>query len=396
MPWVAESLAARLAGLAWLRRWPDGHALLLPCCRSVHTVGMRFPIDVAFVSWPPAGGACEVVALEVAVPPLRVVAPRALPRRSVAAIEAGAHVLRGLGVVPGAGRCYLHRVTSARERWVHLYEFGVGHQPGAGAWAGLSEDELVRAARILDPARRSRFVARRAALSTILARYAGRPVCFNSADSGDVAAVAVAARPVGVDIEIDAPRRQEGASPQRMFAPDERSVAGRGRRRRAPASVPPLLGRQGGLRQGAGAGACDALRRVLGRARAALAAGHRRRRRGLDGLGLDGRRQAPGRGGGGRRLGGRSRWLRISSAEALIRQNIEAIKRGYDAVGQGNFDGMLDLVDPDVVMRDRPESPDPAHLPRARGGPAGAGGQRRELRWDSSWSRRSSSARGTT
>ena len=47
------------------------------------------------------------------------------------------------------------------------------------------------------------------------------------------------------------------------------------------------------------------------------------------------------------------------SAEALIRQNIEAIKRGYESVGEGNLDGMLALVDPDVVVRDRPESPDP-------------------------------------
>jgi hypothetical protein len=100
--WVAESLAARLAGLAWLRHWPDSQALLLPCCRSVHTVGMRFSIDVAFVSWPPAGGACEVVALEVALPPLRIVAPRRLPRGSIAALESGAHVLCGLGVAPGA------------------------------------------------------------------------------------------------------------------------------------------------------------------------------------------------------------------------------------------------------------------------------------------------------
>ena len=102
--WVAESLAARLTGLAWLRRLPDSQALLLPSCRSVHTVGMWFPIDVAFVSWPPAGVAFEVVALEVALPPLRVLAPRALPR-SVAAIEAGAHTLRGLGVAPGALLC---------------------------------------------------------------------------------------------------------------------------------------------------------------------------------------------------------------------------------------------------------------------------------------------------
>jgi hypothetical protein len=100
--WVAESLAARLAGLAWLRGLPAGRALLLPSCRSVHTVAMRFPIDVAFVSWPPARVGCEVVALEVALPPLRVLAARGLPRRHVAAIEAGAHTLRGLGVAPGA------------------------------------------------------------------------------------------------------------------------------------------------------------------------------------------------------------------------------------------------------------------------------------------------------
>ena len=115
-------------------------------------------------------------------------------------------------------------MTSTRARWVHLYEFGVGHQPGPGEWAELSERELARAARIVDPVRRGRFVARRVALRTILARYAGRPVCFNSADSGDVAAVAVAARPVGVDIEVERPRRQEARIAERMFAPDERSA----------------------------------------------------------------------------------------------------------------------------------------------------------------------------
>ena len=46
-------------------------------------------------------------------------------------------------------------------------------------------------------------------------------------------------------------------------------------------------------------------------------------------------------------------------AEALIRQNVDAIKSGYASVGQGNFDGFLDLIDPEVVVRDRPESPDP-------------------------------------
>jgi hypothetical protein len=46
----AVSLRSRLLGLALLRAPPPaGHALLIPHCRSVHTFGMRFPIDVAFL-----------------------------------------------------------------------------------------------------------------------------------------------------------------------------------------------------------------------------------------------------------------------------------------------------------------------------------------------------------
>jgi hypothetical protein len=47
----AASLRARLLGLALLPRGalPPGHALLIPHCRSVHTFGMRFPIDVVFL-----------------------------------------------------------------------------------------------------------------------------------------------------------------------------------------------------------------------------------------------------------------------------------------------------------------------------------------------------------
>jgi 4'-phosphopantetheinyl transferase len=115
-------------------------------------------------------------------------------------------------------------MTSEPERWVHLYEFGVGHQPDAGAWGALSEEELARAVQIVDPARRSRFVARRAALGAILATYAGCSVCFNSSDSGDVAVVAVAGRPVGVDIEIDMPRPRAARVAERMFAADERTA----------------------------------------------------------------------------------------------------------------------------------------------------------------------------
>jgi uncharacterized membrane protein (UPF0127 family) len=45
----ANTLPSRLLGLAWLRGVPAGHALLIPDCRSVHTFGMRFAIDVAFL-----------------------------------------------------------------------------------------------------------------------------------------------------------------------------------------------------------------------------------------------------------------------------------------------------------------------------------------------------------
>jgi ketosteroid isomerase-like protein len=47
------------------------------------------------------------------------------------------------------------------------------------------------------------------------------------------------------------------------------------------------------------------------------------------------------------------------NAEELLQQNVDAIRQGYEAVGDGNVELLLDIVDPDVVLRDRPESPDP-------------------------------------
>lgn len=46
---VARRFRARLLGLAGLREVPADCLLLIPGCRSVHTVGMRFAIDVTFV-----------------------------------------------------------------------------------------------------------------------------------------------------------------------------------------------------------------------------------------------------------------------------------------------------------------------------------------------------------
>src|SRR4051812_34248825 len=45
----ATTFASRLLGLAFLGEPPPGHALLITDCRSVHTFGLRFRIDVAFV-----------------------------------------------------------------------------------------------------------------------------------------------------------------------------------------------------------------------------------------------------------------------------------------------------------------------------------------------------------
>jgi 4'-phosphopantetheinyl transferase len=106
------------------------------------------------------------------------------------------------------------------DRRVHLYELGVGGDPGADAWRALLSQERVRARRIRDPVRRNRFVARRAALHAILGRYCD-DVCFSTSHSGDVAAVAVATGPVGVDVEVDRPRRGQDRIARRMFARDE-------------------------------------------------------------------------------------------------------------------------------------------------------------------------------
>jgi uncharacterized membrane protein (UPF0127 family) len=64
---VARSPWSRLLGLALRRRPPPGRALLLPRCRSVHTFGMRFALDLV---WLDAEG--EIIDVEESVPPWRV------------------------------------------------------------------------------------------------------------------------------------------------------------------------------------------------------------------------------------------------------------------------------------------------------------------------------------
>ena len=78
---VMESRAARLRGLRG-RDGLDGAVLLRPA-RAVHTVGMRFPVDVAFCD-----GRLVVVDVVCAVSPFRLLLPR-LRARCVIEAPAG-------------------------------------------------------------------------------------------------------------------------------------------------------------------------------------------------------------------------------------------------------------------------------------------------------------------
>jgi uncharacterized membrane protein (UPF0127 family) len=77
----ASTFVSRLLGLAFLRELPPEYALFIPDCRSVHTFGMRFAIDVAFVDL-----AARAVRVERAVPPRRVL----VCRGAFAAVESRA------------------------------------------------------------------------------------------------------------------------------------------------------------------------------------------------------------------------------------------------------------------------------------------------------------------
>jgi uncharacterized protein len=65
--YVARRFSERLIGLAWTRS-PRADALLLPRCRSVHTFGMRFPLDLY---WLDVAG--DIVRVDRGVGPWRVV-----------------------------------------------------------------------------------------------------------------------------------------------------------------------------------------------------------------------------------------------------------------------------------------------------------------------------------
>ena len=92
---VARSHRARLLGLALLRRAQAGPGLLIPRCRSVHTFGMRFALDLVFLDLD--GRRLRAVP---EVPPFRVVACRG----AAAVLEIPASVCSGTDARVGPPR----------------------------------------------------------------------------------------------------------------------------------------------------------------------------------------------------------------------------------------------------------------------------------------------------
>src|SRR4051794_36963762 len=102
---VADRASARLAGLAGMRAMPAHAGLLIPRCRSVHTFGMRFALDLI---WLDGDGA--IVDVTARVRPRRVVSCR--HARIVVEAPSGAGALFFAALVGAADRLspYLRRL----------------------------------------------------------------------------------------------------------------------------------------------------------------------------------------------------------------------------------------------------------------------------------------------
>jgi uncharacterized protein len=125
---VARSFRARTMGLALLPTMPLDRALLIPRCRSVHTLGMRFPLDVVFID--AEGRPIEVVR---SLPPGRVVGNR----RAAAVLEARA----GSRIVAVVAERPANRFLAALDPRVPIYrdtynEYFVMVLSAGGAAAG--------------------------------------------------------------------------------------------------------------------------------------------------------------------------------------------------------------------------------------------------------------------
>ena len=90
---VARTWRQRMVGLLAHRRLPADEALVFPACASIHTFGMRFPIDMIVVDreW-------RVVALREGLAPGRVVWPI---WRAWGVVEASCGTLKRAGLKVG-------------------------------------------------------------------------------------------------------------------------------------------------------------------------------------------------------------------------------------------------------------------------------------------------------
>jgi len=90
---TAGTFLARLVGLLGTAAIADGEGLWIVPCRSVHSLGMRYPIDVAFLD---ARGV--VVGILEGFPPNRV---GRVVRDARGALELRSGILAATGTVPG-------------------------------------------------------------------------------------------------------------------------------------------------------------------------------------------------------------------------------------------------------------------------------------------------------
>jgi hypothetical protein len=90
---TASTLLSRLVGLLGTAAIADGEGLWIVPCRGVHTLGMRYPIDVAFLD---ARGV--VVGILEGLPPNRI---GPVFRGARGALELRSGILAATGTVPG-------------------------------------------------------------------------------------------------------------------------------------------------------------------------------------------------------------------------------------------------------------------------------------------------------
>jgi uncharacterized membrane protein (UPF0127 family) len=90
--WLADRPWSRMRGLLGRSGLEQGEGLLLKPCGSVHTLFMRFAIDVVFLD-----GELSVLAVRPAVPPWRTAGARG----AKVALELAAGEAARLGIQPG-------------------------------------------------------------------------------------------------------------------------------------------------------------------------------------------------------------------------------------------------------------------------------------------------------